>query len=61
MKKMLIRRELRNLVKQGNHQAEIEDMLAMVIEVFREEFTEDTRFSQDAFLRECLENALERT
>ena len=52
-------RHLRSLVKQGfHHQEKITDHMEKLVVAFREEFTEDNKPSQDAFLRECLEIAL---
>jgi hypothetical protein len=56
----LVERAIRNLVTQGNHQEKIVEHLRDFIKVFREEFPEDNKVTQDAFLRECLETALEK-
>ena len=60
MRDFLIRKIIKETVKQGNHQQKLEDFLAEVIKIFREEFPEDNHVTQDVFLRECLENALKR-
>lgn len=52
-------RHLKKIVRQScYHQLRIIDHMEMLVFAFREEFTEDNKPSQDAFLRECLEIAL---
>ena len=55
----LIRRAIRKAVKEGTEQEQLEEMLVNVIGLFREETKDRPKPTQDEFLRQCLENALE--
>lgn len=55
---------VKNVMKamlEGDCQGNIESHLVAFVKLFREKFQEDNRATQDAFLRECLENALAKT
>ena len=56
-----IRKAIKKAVKEGTEQEELEEMLSNVIGLWREETEIDTKRFQDVFLRECLEDALQRT
>lgn len=50
---------LRYVVRQGDHKHKLTKFYRDIADVFRNEFTEDNKVTQDVFMTECLMNSLD--
>ncbi len=51
---------IKDIVIQGDHKQEIIDLNCVLVKAVRKEFTEDSKPTLNAFLQECLKEALEK-
>jgi hypothetical protein len=55
---IFVRKEIRNVVKQGDHYRKIVNHLKLLVDEFEKEFTEDNKATRDYFLESCLTDAM---
>lgn len=54
----IIRKEIKRVVKQGDHYRKLLNHFKIIAEEFGKEFTEDNKPTRDYFLQECLACAI---
>jgi len=59
-RKWMLKRIIRDVVKQGGHKENIVQFYGLLIEGFDKEFTEDNNTTLDYFLTDCHTEAMER-